>query len=123
MASPGAEDEGGVGVEAEAEVVRAAELEDGARAAAGADGAADVCAVDGAVGISAAGLAALAAGVGVAAFLASSFAGAETLSLREDCSPRRRAKRLAPKATKRMMLIASGPARRVRGARSGRKGP
>jgi hypothetical protein len=82
LTSPGAEDEGGAGVEAEAEVVRAAELEDGARAAAG--GGAGVCAVDGAVGISAAGLAALAAGVGVAAFLASSLAGAETLSLRED---------------------------------------
>jgi hypothetical protein len=84
LASPGAEDEGGAGVEAEAEVVRAAELEDGAKGAAGGDGAAGVCAVDGAVGISAAGLAALAAGVGVAAFLASSLAGAETLSLRED---------------------------------------
>src|SRR5882724_9664678 len=110
-----------------AEAEGAAGLEDGASAAAGAEapGAAGVGAADGVPDASAPGLPTLDADTEAVAFRASSFAGVDTVdvSLREDCSPRRRAKRLTPNATKRMMLIASGPARRGRGARSGRRGP
>jgi len=123
LASTVAEGEDGGG----ADVEEAAGLEDGARAAAGAEaaGAAGIGAADDVPGVSAPGWPTLDADTEAVAFRASSFVGVDTVavSLREDCSPRRRAKRLAPNATKRIMLIASGPECRGRGARSGRRGP